>query len=105
MLEANITEFDLGTLEPNTKREFSFQVTNTGTKAIDNIKVNASCGCTTPTLGKVSAEPGESVDVFASFDTTNKKGFQKKHVFVQYIDPETNLSTTLNIPFKANINA
>lgn len=101
MLELSQHEVNLGDLQPNTLKSFEVQVHNNGNEEITP-HLTASCGCTVPTLEPKVILPGNDATIKAVFDTTGKKGFQRKSIHLTFPNDE-GMSTTLSVSFKANI--
>jgi hypothetical protein len=67
--------------------EFSF--VNTSDRPITIIRVNASCGCTTPGWSKEPVPPGQNGYVKAQYDPKGRPGFFNKSLSVFFDDNET----------------
>src|SRR5262245_12621183 len=51
---------DLGEIRSGPTRQHSFSFTNEGSRPLEILEVNRSCGCLAPRLDKRRLEPGES---------------------------------------------
>jgi len=82
---------------PNADHEFAFS--NTGKEPIVIERVQASCGCTTPSYTKEPVAPGKTGTVKASYSTMGRPGSFTKSltVFYKVGDNPTSLSKTLTI--------
>jgi hypothetical protein len=75
--------FDFGSIKEHggpATHEFTF--VNNGTRPIKILKVQASCGCTTPNWSKEPVAPGKSGFVQASFDPVGRPGYFNKSLTV-----------------------
>lgn len=63
---------DFGTIPEGPKAEFEFKFVNNGTEPIVIQKVNASCGCTTPSYSKEPVKPGEKGAIKAVYNTQGR---------------------------------
>ena len=92
--------FDFGNITEGDVVSHNFVITNSGTENLVIDKIRASCGCTAADPDKNTLEPGESTKVKVSFDSKNRKGVQKKYVYVFSNDPE---KPQLRLGFTTNI--
>lgn len=88
--------YDFGTMKQGDKKEFTFQLTNTGKRNLVIRTIRASCGCTAITPSKEVIAPGETIPIKVVFDSTGKKGRQSKTVTVITNDPR-NATATLRL--------
>ncbi|MEI8278297.1 MAG: DUF1573 domain-containing protein [Bacteroidota bacterium] len=65
---------DFGTIPEGPAAEFNFEFTNTGKEPIIVQRVQASCGCTTPSYSKDPVLPGKPGDIKASYNTNGRIG-------------------------------
>ncbi|HEX6225630.1 MAG TPA: DUF1573 domain-containing protein [Chryseolinea sp.] len=75
--------FDFGIIKEQAgpaTHEFTF--TNNSTRPIKILKVQASCGCTTPDWSKDAIEPGKSGFIQASFNPVGRPGYFNKSLTV-----------------------
>lgn len=63
--------------------EAKFGFVNAGKDPVTIESLKSSCGCTTPSLTKMTFAPGERSEVVARFDLTGRRGLQTKTVAVQ----------------------
>lgn len=96
------------TAQPGAKNEtIIFKFTNTSDKDVTITNVQASCGCTTPSLSKYTYAPGESGEITAVFNIGNRQGLQVKQVTVSTDDgnaPEI-LTLKVDIPLLVKFSA
>ncbi len=86
----SITEdtHDFGTIKTGAKVERSFLLTNTGKSNLNIRTTKSTCGCTVATLPKNDIKPGESVKLNVVFDSTDRRGTQRKSVNIYTNDPQ-----------------
>ena len=100
MLVVNTGEISLGDLPKNSIKEFQFSVTNL-TNNVVSVMLNVSCGCTVPNISPNPIPAHGSAIVKATFDTTGKTGFQKKSIYIDFM--EGNEKKQLKVDFRANV--
>ncbi|MFA5418360.1 MAG: DUF1573 domain-containing protein [Bacteroidales bacterium] len=76
------TEHDFGRIIQGERVTYQFKFTNTGQSDLLISKVSTSCGCTVGKYTKTPIAPGESDVIEASFDSSGRKGIQKKTITV-----------------------
>jgi len=81
--------YDFGEVIAGIAVTHTFVLTNAGDAPLVITKVRTSCGCTTTALSKTTLEPGESVELTATFDTTHYSGKVGKSITVESNDPDT----------------
>ncbi len=75
----------------------NFKIFNRGGDTLRITKLRSSCGCTVVNVGNKVLAPGDSTLIRATFNTHNKRGIQRKTIFVLSNDPYTpRLKFTLN---------
>lgn len=74
---------DLGKVKEGQVVEVSYRFRNTGQKNLIISDVQAQCGCTIPEKPEEPIAPGEEGVIKAKFDSKNRKGENRKDVFVQ----------------------
>lgn len=80
--------FDFGKIVEGTVVTKEFKIKNLGDDTLKIEKVRASCGCTAANPKKTILLPGESTSIDVSFDSSNRAGKQKKHVYIFSNDPK-----------------
>jgi hypothetical protein len=95
------SNFDFGDVNEGEVVVHNFEIYNTGGDVLKINHVRASCGCTAVKPEKDVLEPGEGTTIKVSFNTTRRKGKQRKHVYVLSNDPE---NPEVRLSFTANIN-
>ncbi len=84
------------------KVEAVYSFTNKSGQAVVISKVQASCGCTVPTLEKDRYESGESGEIKATFNIGQRVGHQIKHIQVYTDEADRrgpyDLTLTVDIP-------
>lgn len=74
-----------------------FVIKNTGDKPLIIKNIHADCGCTNTVLDKKELNPGSSVEIIASFETTGlDPGRKAKKIYIETND-ESNPSTVLTL--------
>ena len=101
MLTSDHSILDVGNHPEGIKVERGFAVYNKTDEVIKIIGGNSSCGCTIPVMPTGDLKPGNHVNVSFSFNTKNRKGYQKKSVFVFY--EKDGKKTTFTQDFKCNV--
>lgn len=77
------TTYDFGDIrEENGPVVHEFVFTNTSTEPLTVLRVNASCGCTTPGWSKEPIPPGQNGFVKAQYDPRGRPGFFQKNLTV-----------------------
>ncbi len=101
----NETEYDFGDIYQGQIVNHSFVIKNSGKGVLKIDKVKASCGCTAANAGKNELAAGESTEIDVKFNSANRKGKQKKYVYISSNDeknPEVRLAFTANIIVKGS---
>ncbi|MDZ4822174.1 MAG: DUF1573 domain-containing protein [Flavobacteriales bacterium] len=80
--------FDFGKILSSQPAVHIFEIRNIGNAPLQVDSLQASCGCTTPSLDKSFILPGESAQLKAGFDPLRKKGQQVIEVYL-FIHGET----------------
>lgn len=75
--------FDFGIVEEGTKVSHSFEFTNVGDEPLTILRVNTTCGCTTPEWTKEAIAPGEKGKIDIIFDSTGRPGKTVRPVYIQ----------------------
>ncbi len=83
--------FDFGNIDEGTQAIHEFEFTNTGNQPIEISKVEASCGCTSPTFTKEAVMPGKKGKIKASFDSNGRPGMFLKSLTVKNNTQKPNL--------------
>ncbi len=83
LLIAQKVEIDKKTIKfPKTKEgillKHKYKITNVGNAPLLLDKYEVACSCTKATFPKTPILPNQSVDVFVTFDTNHKIGFQDR---------------------------
>lgn len=76
--------------------EFPFK--NTGGKAVEILKAEASCGCTVPEISEKAYPPGKSGVVKVRFDIGGRQGLQAKQITVQTNEGVHLLTLSVDLP-------
>ncbi|MES2543901.1 MAG: DUF1573 domain-containing protein [Bacteroidota bacterium] len=82
MMSFENNEHDFGSIEKDSKVEYSFVFKNTGEADLVIEKAMGSCGCTIPEYPKTPIKPGESEKIKVSFNSKGKSGNQEKSVTI-----------------------
>ncbi len=75
-------EHDFGSIEADSKVNYSFTFKNTGQADLIISRAVGSCGCTIPEYPKDPIKTGESGKIDVSFNSANKHGNQQKSVTI-----------------------
>ncbi|MEO1713378.1 MAG: DUF1573 domain-containing protein, partial [Bacteroidota bacterium] len=81
-IEFEEASFNFGEVGEGAIVKHSFKFTNTGKVPLLISNVRSTCGCTVSTWPKEAIGPGETSEINAEFNTTNKMKEQKKPVIV-----------------------
>ncbi len=87
-ISAQESEFNFGTVAEGQIVEHNFVVTNKGGENLEITGVGASCGCTAAKPEKNVVKAGESTKINVKFNSTGRRGPQKKYIYVKSNDPE-----------------
>lgn len=96
----NEKEFDFGDILEGEQVSHNFIIINGGTNTLKIDRVKASCGCTAAAPTKNELKPNDSTSIKVKFNSTGRRGKQKKYVYVFSNDPKT---PQLRLSFTANI--
>jgi hypothetical protein len=66
--------YDFGNIEEGTLATYEFEFTNTGDQPLEIIKIDASCGCTSPSWTTGPIYPNKKGKIKASFDSKGRPG-------------------------------
>lgn len=91
--EFNVLDFDFGDMKQGDKKEYTFNLTNSGKSDLQIRNVRSSCGCTAVAPSKKVVTPGETVPIKVTFDSRGKRGRQSKSITVITNDPKNPTST------------
>jgi len=81
--------YDFGVAFEGDEAVFAFLIENTGDETLIIERLSASCGCTTTSLSSDEIEPGQTVRLGGTFDTSGYGGMQaSKNVYVSTNDPD-----------------
>lgn len=86
-LEWKTTTVDLDAQEGNGTVQARFPYTNPGHRAVTILKAESSCTCTTAEVANPRVEPGQSGEIRAVLDLTDRIGLQVKTVTVTTDEP------------------
>ena len=76
-------EYDFGEILQGDKVTHTFGFRNVGDRPITLSRVSASCGCTATSGTRGEIAPGAEGEVTATFNSTGRRGKQKKAVYVE----------------------
>lgn len=102
VVQFNTMDYDFGDMKQGDKKDYTFNLTNSGKSDLLIRNVRSSCGCTAVAPSKKVVSPGETVPIKVTFDSRGKRGRQSKSITVITNDPK-NPTSTLRI--SCNINA
>lgn len=66
--------------------EHDFELKNTGSKALNILSWNTSCGCTVSDIAKKNLQPGESTIIHVKFDSKNYGNEILQYIYVNTDD-------------------
>jgi hypothetical protein len=92
--------FNFKDISQNKILKHDFYIKNIGKKVLKIRDIKSSCECTVIKPVRKEIEPGDSLKVTAEFNTVNKIGYQRHHVYIlsnDPIDPEYRLSLIGNV--------
>jgi hypothetical protein len=89
----NTIEYDFGDMKQGEKKDYTFNITNTGKSDLIIRNVRSSCGCTAVAPSKKVIAAGETAPIKVTFDSRGKRGRQSKSVTVITNDPKNSTST------------
>ncbi|MFT7605943.1 MAG: hypothetical protein ACI8VT_003541 [Saprospiraceae bacterium] len=81
-IEFKETIYDFGVITQGDKIRHDFVFENTGKKNLEILKVDVTCGCTTPTFPFIPIAPGEKGTIGVMYDSTGKLGSQKPMITI-----------------------
>lgn len=83
MINFDTKSYDFGKIhEEDGKADYNFTFTNKGNSPLVISRVQASCGCTTPTWTKEPIEPGKSGNILVSYNPVGRPGAFIKSITV-----------------------
>ena len=91
---------DFGTATEGDKLKHVFQIKNTGSGALILDRVTTSCGCTAAVIKNKEVAPGGTGEIEVTFDTTARRGANRKSITVLSNDPSsprTQLEVAVNV--------
>ncbi len=88
------TSHDFGKVNEGQIARYEFKFTNTGTEPLTLTKVQASCGCTTPSWPKTPIAVGASGVIVVEFNSAGREGSFTKFVTVESNGGNQTLSIT-----------
>lgn len=89
----NTNEYDFGDMKQGEKKDYTFNITNSGKSDLIIRNVRSSCGCTAVAPSKKVIAAGETAPLKVTFDSRGKRGRQSKSVTVITNDPKNPTST------------
>lgn len=92
-IEISPAFYDFGEVEFGKIAEYKFIIENKGSKTLEIRRLATSCSCTTAKINKEKLNPGETAELFVSYDTaamgsgTHGTGSQERIIYVKTNDP------------------
>lgn len=83
------TSHNFGSIKEEGKVNCEFEFTNTGKSPLIINRVQASCGCTTPSYTKEPILPGKTGKIDVAYNTVNRPGSFTKSINVYTNVPDT----------------
>lgn len=74
--------YDFGDVNEGEKVAHNFTLLNNGDDILVIERVSASCGCTAAQPAQDTLKPGESTNLEVVFNTSRRRGLQKKYVYI-----------------------
>ncbi|GBD89877.1 hypothetical protein BMS3Abin04_00590 [bacterium BMS3Abin04] len=99
-ITAKNPKFDFGKVLQHRYVSHNFVIFNSGDDTLKIEGVTSSCGCTVAQLTKDELLPGDSTVIKATFNTGNRRGKQRKHIYI-YTNDKNNRE--LRLSFTANV--
>ncbi len=96
----NVTSHDFGTVARGSKAQYRFQIKNIYQEDAHISRVESSCGCTTPKLGKPDLKTFETTELVADFNTRDFLGSKSATLKITFDKPfhaEVQVRVTGNI--------
>ncbi len=92
-------EHDYGKVEQQTKNEYIFKFTNSGTNPLVISNAKGTCGCTVPEYPKEPIMPGEDGEIKVEYSSRTSKGVQTKMVNItaNTVPEQTQLKITADV--------
>ena len=78
----NETIHDFGVINQGDQISHDFVFENTGERELEILKVDVTCGCTTPTYPFLPIAPGDKGTISVTYNSTGKLGAQKPMITV-----------------------
>ena len=88
-IEVALKLFDFGTATEGDKLTHVFEVKNTGTANLVLDRATTSCGCTSAVIRSREIPPGGTGEIEVTFDTTARRGANRKSVTLLSNDPNS----------------
>ncbi|MEA1873415.1 MAG: DUF1573 domain-containing protein [Bacteroidota bacterium] len=98
--EFDDVSFEFGSIKQKEKVSHKYKFTNTGKSDLVIRKIKASCGCTATSPEKDVIKPGESSYIDATFNSSGKRGKQRKTITVITNDPK---ESTTRLTISGNV--
>ena len=83
------TSHNFGSVKEEGKVNCKFEFTNTGKSPLIINRVQASCGCTTPSYTKEPILPGKTGKIDVAYNTVNRPGSFSKSINIYTNVPDT----------------
>ncbi len=87
-LSINEESYDFGTIKSGEKVVREFVLTNTGKSPLNIRATKSTCSCAITELPKKDLKPGESVTMKVVFDSSNRRGTERKSINIYTNDPQ-----------------
>jgi hypothetical protein len=95
---------DFGDIQQGDQVNYTFKFTNTGTEPLLLSRVETTCGCTATNWTKDPVAPGHTGEVSATFNSTGKKGMQRKviTIYSNATNPKETVAIVSNVLTKSS---
>jgi hypothetical protein len=102
-LVCEASTFDFGSMMDTQVVYHTFVLRNTGDATATGVRVYSGCNCTTALPYRSAISPGEREPLTVQFDLKDRRGQQRKWVYVSWSGVSSNSVSTLRLMFSGTI--